>query len=160
LAGFEHRFATVGGVRLHFVSGGKADGDVVVLLAGSPESWFAWQKVMPLLANTYNVIAPDLPGQGDSDRPATGSDTKTPATTVHGLLGQLGTKRCFLAGHDVGTWVAYAFAALFGDEVLGLALLAQEFSASHCRTLCRPARSGLGGLGTSHSMPSRTSPNC
>jgi microsomal epoxide hydrolase len=123
LAGFEHRFATVGGVRLHFVSGGKADGDVVVLLAGFPESWFAWRKVMPLLANTFKVIAPDLPGQGDSDRPAAGYDTKTLATTVHGLLEQLGTKRYFLAGHDVGAWVAYPYAALFGDEVLGLALL-------------------------------------
>ena len=123
LAGFEHRFATVGGVRLHFVSGGKEDGDVVVLLAGFPESWFAWRKVMALLTPTYKVIAPDLPGQGDSDRPAAGYDTKTLATTVHGLLEQLGTKRYFLAGHDLGAWVAYSCAALFGDEVRGLALL-------------------------------------
>ena len=43
--------------------------------------------------------------------------------TVHGLLEQLGTKRYFLAGHDVGAWVAYSCAALFGDEVRGLALL-------------------------------------
>jgi pimeloyl-ACP methyl ester carboxylesterase len=123
LAGFEHRFATVSGVRLHFVSGGKEDGDVVVLLAGFPESWYAWRKVMPLLAPTYRVIAPDLPGQGDSDRPAAGYDTKTLATTVHGLLEQLGTKRFFLTGHDVGAWVAYSYAALFGDEVRGVALL-------------------------------------
>jgi microsomal epoxide hydrolase len=123
LAGFEHRFATVGGVRLHFVSGGKEDGDVVVLFAGFPESWFAWRKVMTLLTPTYKVIAPDLPGQGDSDRPAAGYDTKTLATTVHGLLEQLGTKRYFLAGHDLGAWVAYSCAALFGDEVRGLALL-------------------------------------
>jgi pimeloyl-ACP methyl ester carboxylesterase len=123
LAGCEHRFATAGGVRLHYVSGGKEDGDVVVLLAGFPESWFAWRKVMALLTPTYNVIAPDLPGQGDSDRPAAGYDTKTLATTVHGLLEQLGTKRYFLAGHDVGAWVAYSYAALFGDEVRGLALL-------------------------------------
>jgi pimeloyl-ACP methyl ester carboxylesterase len=92
LAGFEHRFATVGGVRLHFVSGGKEDGDVVLLLAGFPESWYEWRKVMPLLAPTYKVIAPDLPGQGDSDRPAAGYDTKTLATTVHRLLEQLGTR--------------------------------------------------------------------
>jgi microsomal epoxide hydrolase len=123
LAGFEHRFATVGGVRLHFVSGGKEDGDAVVLLAGFPESWFAWRKVMMLLAPTYKVIAPDLPGQGDSDRPAAGYDTKTLATTVRGLLEQLGTKRYFLAGHDLGAWVAYSCAALFGDEVRRLALL-------------------------------------
>jgi microsomal epoxide hydrolase len=123
LAGFEHRFETVGGVRLHFVSGGKEDGNAVVLLAGFPESWYAWRKVMPLLAPTYKVIAPDLPGQGDSDRPVAGYDTKTLATTVHRLLEQLRTKRYFLAGHDVGAWVAYSYAALFGDEIRGLALL-------------------------------------
>src|SRR5581483_11842727 len=70
LAGFEHRFQTVKGVRLHYVVGGKPYGDVVVLLAGFPQSWFAWRKVMPLLATSYQVIALDLPGQGDSDRPA------------------------------------------------------------------------------------------
>ena len=86
LAGFEHRFATVSGLRLHYVTGGKEDGNVAVLLAGFPESWFAWRKVMPLLGQSYKVIALDLPGQGDSDRPQAGYDTKTIATTVHSLI--------------------------------------------------------------------------
>ena len=90
LPGFEHRFATVDGVRLHYVTGGKADGEVVVLLAGFPESWFAWRKVMPLLALGFRIIAPDLPGQGDSDRPQSGYDTQTLAVQMHGLLQQLG----------------------------------------------------------------------
>jgi hypothetical protein len=64
LAGFNHHFETVDGVRLHYVAGGKADGEVIVLLAGFPESWFAWRKVMPLLAPAYRLIAPDMPGQG------------------------------------------------------------------------------------------------
>jgi pimeloyl-ACP methyl ester carboxylesterase len=123
LAVFEHRYETVDGVRLHYVLGGNKDGEVVVLLAGFPESWFAWRKVMALLAPTYKLIALDLPGQGDSDRPEHGYDTKTLAITVHRLLQQLGTKRYFLAGHDVGAWVAYPYAALFGDEVRRLALL-------------------------------------
>ena len=72
LPGFEHRFETVDGVRLHYVTGGKAEGEMVVLLAGFPESWFAWRKVMALLATDYRIIAPDLPGQGDSDRPPSG----------------------------------------------------------------------------------------
>ena len=123
LPGFEHRFETCNGVRLHYVAGGKADGEVVVLLAGFPESWFAWRKVMPLLAAHYRVIAPDLPGQGDSDRPLDGYDTQTLAQTVHTLLTQLGVRRYFLAAHDVGAWVAYPYAALFGDEVRRLALM-------------------------------------
>ena len=123
LAGFEHRFRTVQGVRLHYVVGGAESGDVLVLLARFPESWFAWRKVMQRLSATYRIIAPDLPGQGDSDRPADGYDTRSLAVMVHGLLQQLGVERCFLAGHDVGAWVAYPYAALFGSTVRRLALL-------------------------------------
>lgn len=74
-----------------------------------------------MLAPTYKLIALDLPGQGDSDRPAVGYDTKTLAITVHKFLEKLGMKRYFLAAHDVGAWVAYTYAALFGDEVRSLA---------------------------------------
>ena len=123
LEGFEHRFETVGGVRLHYVTGGKPDGDVVVLLAGFPESWFAWRKLMPLLSPAYRIIAPDLPGQGDSDRPLGGYDTQTLATSVHGLLQQLGIGDYALVAHDVGAWVAYPYAALFGNEVRRLVLM-------------------------------------
>ena len=123
LPGFEHRFETINGIRLHYVAGGKTDGEVVVFLAGFPESWFAWRKVMPLLAANYQIIAPDLPGQGDSDRPADGYDTQTLAVVMHELLAKLGVRRYFLAAHDVGAWVAYPYAALFGGEVQRLALL-------------------------------------
>ena len=122
LSGFEHRFATVHGVRLHYVSGGKAAGKFVVLLAGFPESWYAWRKVMLLLAATYRVVAMDMPGQGDSDRPASGFDTQSFAVAVHNLLQQIGIKQYFLSAHDVGAWVAYPYAMLFGDEVERMAL--------------------------------------
>ena len=121
--GFEHLFETVDGVRLHYVTGGRPDGEVVVLLAGFPESWYAWRKVMPLLATTYRIIAPDLPGQGDSDRPPDGYDTQALAGTVHTLLRQLDVARHCLAAHDVGAWVAYPYAMLFGDEIRRLVLM-------------------------------------
>ncbi|MGP1615579.1 MAG: alpha/beta fold hydrolase [Pollutimonas bauzanensis] len=123
LPGFKHCFETVEGVRLHYVAGGKTDGQTVVLLAGYPESWFAWRKVMPMLSANYRVIVPDLPGQGDSDRPEGGYDTQSLALTLHGMLQQLGVARCRLAAHDVGAWVAYPYAALFDGEVERLALL-------------------------------------
>ncbi len=123
LAGFEHRFELVDGVRLHYVVGGRPDGEVVVLLAGFPQSWYAWRRVMPRLAAAYRVVAIDLPGQGDSDRPAGGYDTRTLAVRVHGLLQQLGIGRYCLAAHDVGAWVAYPYAVLFGGEIRRLAML-------------------------------------
>ncbi|MCX0500629.1 alpha/beta fold hydrolase [Erwinia billingiae] len=123
LPGFVHRYANVEGVRLHYVCGGNPQGETLVLLAGFPQSWFAWRQVMARLASTYRIIAPDLPGQGDSDRPETGYDTRSLATKVHGLLSSLAISRYYLAAHDVGAWVAWPYAALYGDEVKRLALL-------------------------------------
>ncbi|WP_130835681.1 alpha/beta fold hydrolase [[Erwinia] mediterraneensis] len=121
--GFEHRYATIEGVRIHYVTGGNPAGDTLVLLAGFPQSWYAWRKVMQQMGATYHIVAPDLPGQGDSDRPETGYDTRSLAEKVHGLLRQLRIHRYFLAAHDVGAWVAWPCAARYPDEVRKLALL-------------------------------------
>lgn len=119
---FTHHTAEVAGTRLHYVVGGQ--GDVVVLLHGWPETWYAWAKVMPGLARHYTVLAVDLPGLGDSAPPANGAyDTQATAALLHALVGQLGYRRVRLVGHDVGTWVAYAYAAQYGPDVQQLVML-------------------------------------
>jgi pimeloyl-ACP methyl ester carboxylesterase len=118
---FQHRFARVADLRLHYVIGGE--GPPVLLIAGFPQSWYAWRRVMPLLARFHKVIAIDLPGQGDSDKAPGGYDTKTMAETVHELMGVLRINYYFVAAHDVGAWVAYPYAALYGNEVGKLALI-------------------------------------
>ncbi|PYG49314.1 pimeloyl-ACP methyl ester carboxylesterase [Pantoea sp. AG1095] len=123
LDGFSHYYATVDGVRLHYVSGGNANGETLLLLAGFPQSWFAWRQVMALLGDRYFIIAPDLPGQGDSDKPLSGYDTTSLAQNVQGLMQQLGHESYYLAAHDVGAWVAWPYATLFSDQVKKLALL-------------------------------------
>ncbi|MDI9219386.1 alpha/beta hydrolase [Pantoea sp. EA-12] len=123
LPGFCHGYASVEGVRLHYVSGGNQQGETLVLLAGFPQSWYAWRQVMAKLAEHYFIIAPDLPGQGDSDKPFAGYDTVSLATKVQGLLQQLAINRYYLAAHDVGAWVAWPFASLYQDQVIKLALL-------------------------------------
>jgi pimeloyl-ACP methyl ester carboxylesterase len=123
IEGFERGFQTVDGVRLHYVSGGKPDGQVLVLICGFPQSWYAWRKVMPLLAQRYRVIAPDLPGQGDSDRPMGTLDTVTAAKLLRGLVEKLGVDRHALVVHDIGGWVGYPYAAMNGDKLTGLAIL-------------------------------------
>ncbi len=123
LKGFHHHYATVDGVRMHYVCGGNPDGEVLLLLAGFPQSWFAWRHVMQDLKDTFWLVAPDLPGQGDSDRPETGYDTQSLAQNTHGLMQSLGHTRYFLVAHDVGAWVAYPYAALYPNEVKRLALL-------------------------------------
>lgn len=121
--GFEHQFAIVKGLRFHYVAGGAEKGRTIVLLAGFPESWYAWRKVMPVLGHHFRVIAIDLPGQGDSDRPLDGYDTQTVAQRTHNLLEHLGIKRYCLAAHDVGAWVAFPYAHLYSEEVQALVLM-------------------------------------
>jgi len=123
LPGFNHRYATLDGVRMHYVCGGNPEGEVLLLLAGFPQSWYAWRGVMKALEKEFWLVAPDLPGQGDSDRPETGYDTQTLAKKTHDLMQSLGHNRYFLVAHDVGAWVAYPYAVLFNDEVKRLALL-------------------------------------
>ena len=82
---FSHHTASVNGIQLHYVMGGK--GDPVVLLHGWPETWYGWHHLMPALAKNYTVIVPDLPGLGDSSKPPTGYDGKT------GYLSNLYAKR-------------------------------------------------------------------
>ena len=111
-AGFEHRFAKAGGLRFHYVTGGVDGGRTVVLLAGFPESWYAWRNVMPVLAERFRVVAVDLPGQGDSDHPLDGYDTETVARRVHDLVEHLGLERYSMACHDVGAWVGFTYAQI------------------------------------------------
>jgi len=118
---FSHNMASVNGIQLHYVIGGH--GNPVVLLHGWPETWYAWHKVMPALAKNYTVIAPDLRGLGDSSKPPTGYDGKTLAEDIHQLVTKLGFKTIFLVGHDIGTQVAYSYAAAHSAEVKRLAVM-------------------------------------
>ena len=118
---FKHAMVDARDVRLHTVSGGK--GFPVLLMAGFPQSWYAWRRIMPILADHFHVVAIDLPGQGDSDKPVDGYDTRTAGDRVHGLVKELGFERYHIGAHDIGSWVAYLFVARFADEVGRLVLL-------------------------------------
>jgi alpha-beta hydrolase superfamily lysophospholipase len=118
---FSHNTASVNGIKLHYVIGGH--GPPVILLHGWPETWYAWHTVMPALAKNYTVIAPDLRGLGDSSKPTTGYDGKTVAEDIHQLVTKLGYRAIFLVGHDIGTQVAYSYAAAHPTEVKKLAVM-------------------------------------
>ena len=118
---FSHHTTTVNGIQLHYVIGGK--GDPVVLLHGWPETWYSWRHVMPALAKNHTVIVPDLRGLGDSSKPPTAYDGKTLAEDIHQLVTQLGFKTIFLVGHDIGTQVAYSYAATHPADVRKLVVM-------------------------------------
>ena len=78
---------------------------------------------MPVLGEKFTVIAPDLPGIGDSSIPADGLDMKTAAIRIHALARSLGVEKARVVGHDIGLMVAYAYAAQFPSEVEKLVVM-------------------------------------
>jgi pimeloyl-ACP methyl ester carboxylesterase len=116
-----HHTAELNGIRVHYVTAGT--GEPVVLVHGFPQTWYAWRKITPALAARYTVIAPDLRGCGDTDRPDVTFDKRTAAEDIHQLVQHLGVGPVNLVGHDVGTMVSYAYAATYRNEVRRLALM-------------------------------------
>ncbi|MFF4518386.1 alpha/beta fold hydrolase [Streptomyces mirabilis] len=120
-AGFSEHKVKVAGTGIDYVIGGH--GPTLVLIHGYPQTWYEWHDIMPALAKHYTVIAPDLPGAGKSDAPASGYDKKTMAADLHALLASLGKDHNVnVVGHDIGTMVAYAYAAQYPKSVKKLVL--------------------------------------
>jgi pimeloyl-ACP methyl ester carboxylesterase len=119
--GIASRSAEVNGVKLHYLLAGS--GDPVVLLHGYAQTSHMWRPLIPLLAKTHTVIAPDLRGFGDSSKPEGGYDKKTMAQDIHALVTALGHRRVAVVGHDIGLMVAYAYAAQFPTEVSRIVLM-------------------------------------
>ena len=115
------RNATVEGVSLHYLTAGQ--GPMVVLIHGYAETSRMWRPIIPMLAERFTVIAPDLPGIGDSAIPADGLDMKTAAIRIHALARSLGAQKAEVVGHDIGLMVAYAYAAQFPSEVTKLVVM-------------------------------------
>jgi len=115
------RAAEIDGVKLHYTTAGR--GPAVILLHGYAETSLMWKPIMPLLAERFTVVAPDLPGIGDSSIPENGMDMKTAAIRIHGLAQSLGIQKAEVVGHDIGLMVAYAYAAQFPSEVEKLVVM-------------------------------------
>src|SRR6266516_142305 len=119
--GFTETIANVDGVKINYKTGGR--GPVVVLLHGYAQTSHMWIPLMPLLAASHTVIAPDLRGAGGSERAKDGYDKKTMAKDIRSLVRQLGYEQAQLVGHDIGLMVAYAYAAQYPKEVSKVVLM-------------------------------------
>jgi pimeloyl-ACP methyl ester carboxylesterase len=115
------RDAEVDGVKLHYLTAGH--GPAVILLHGYTQTSRMWRPIIPQLAERSTVIAPDLPGIGDSEIPKDGLDMKTAAIRIHALARSLGIQKAEVVGHDIGLMVAYAYAAQFPTETEKLVVL-------------------------------------
>ena len=89
---FEHREVQANGISLHVVTAGDPKKPAVMFLHGFPEGWFSWRSIMEALADDYFVLAPDLRGYGQSDKPADGYGLMALTDDVHDIVKQLTNK--------------------------------------------------------------------
>jgi pimeloyl-ACP methyl ester carboxylesterase len=111
----------VDGARLHVRVGGS--GPAVVLVHGFGDTGDMWAPLANVLAKDHRVVVPDLRGMGLSSRPEGGYDKKTQAGDIRAVLERLGIDRADVVGHDIGTMVAYAYAARYPDKTTRLVVM-------------------------------------
>lgn len=119
----DHQWRTVNGVRLHCAVAGS--GPLLLLLHGFPEFWYSWREQIPVLAEHFTVVAPDLRGYNDSDKPSRIDDYSTEVLVedVVQLIHSFGYERAVVAGHDWGGAVAWSTALARPDVVEKLIVL-------------------------------------
>ncbi|HWU58335.1 MAG TPA: alpha/beta hydrolase [Microbacteriaceae bacterium] len=110
VADVRHRFVTVRGIRIHIAVAGDDSAPTVVLLHGFPQHWYAWRGLLPMLSQSFHVVAVDLPGFGWSDPSAHGYSTTERARDVIALLDELGLPDADIVGHDWGARLGFRIA--------------------------------------------------
>lgn len=108
-------YVNAGSVRLSYVEMGQ--GPPLFLLHGFPQSPYCWRHLMPGLAERHRVIAFDLKGYGESDRPEGGYDLGTLSAEMREALHSLGYERAVWAGHDWGGALLWAVALRYPELV-------------------------------------------
>jgi pimeloyl-ACP methyl ester carboxylesterase len=114
----EHLTVRANGASFHVARVGS--GPALLLLHGWPEFWLAWEPLMKRLADRFMLLAPDLRGFGDSDKPAGSFGPDAHAADMLALLDTLGIRRIGVAGHDVGGAVMQPLARKAPERLVGL----------------------------------------
>jgi pimeloyl-ACP methyl ester carboxylesterase len=117
---WNHRYVEASGIRVHYVRHGG--GAPLVLLHGWPEFWYVWRKNIPTLAESFDVVAPDLRGFGDSDKPSDPPEELLGnlVEDLRALADSLGFERFGIVSHDVGAYVVQRFAREYPGHLSGL----------------------------------------
>ncbi len=119
----QHGYLKTNGVQLHYVTQGN--GPLVLFLHGFPEFWYSWRHQLEAFGSDYKVVAPDLRGYNDSDKPKEKSAYALPELVkdVAGTIRALGYERCTLVGHDWGGAIAWSFAYAYPQMLEQLIVL-------------------------------------
>jgi pimeloyl-ACP methyl ester carboxylesterase len=131
-----HHEEIVNGIRIHWVEQGR--GPLVVLLHGFPEFWYSWRRQIPVLAERFRVVAPDLRGYNLSEKPRSGYDVETLTDDVLALVHYLGEERAYIVGHDWGGLLAWIFAIRFPEATRKLVVMNAPHPARFQELVRRP----------------------
>ncbi|MBW4559767.1 MAG: alpha/beta hydrolase [Mojavia pulchra JT2-VF2] len=133
-----HEYITTNGVKLHYVTQGE--GPLMLMLHGFPEFWYSWRYQIPEFAKYFKVVALDLRGYNDSDKPkdklAYVMDEFV--KDVEGVIKGLGYEKCVLVGHDWGGAIAWNFAYQHPDMLERLIILNLPHPAKFSQGLRTP----------------------
>lgn len=126
MSDLRHRTVSTNGIQMHVAEAGDPAAPLVLLCHGFPESWYSWRHQLPVLAAAgYHVVAPDMRGYGQTDKP----DDIRAYTQLHhvgdmvGVLDALGATTATIVGHDWGAPVAWNAATLRPDRFTAIAAL-------------------------------------
>ena len=146
LPGITHHHAEVNGTRLHYIAAGKS-GSPVLLVHGFPETWWAFRKLIPLLAASHRVFAVDLRGFGDSGNEPGEYGSKTSAEDLHLLIEQLGVGPVHLTGQDISGPTVFRLATTHPQDVLSLTAIEMGLPGFGLETLADVTHGGTWYIG-------------
>jgi len=131
---WQHREIITNGIRMHYVTQGE--GPLIVLLHGFPEFWYSWRHQIPFLAgHGYTVVAPDLRGYNDTDKPRKGYDIPTLLHDIQGLITGLGQQQAVIVGHDWGGVLAWSFATNYPEMTERLIVMNAPYPSAMMREM-------------------------
>ena len=118
-----HDLISTNGINLHYVTQGE--GPLMLMLHGFPEFWYSWRHQIPEFARDYKVVALDLRGYNDSDKPqdADAYVMEELIRDIEGVIKGLGYESCVLVAHDWGGAIAWSFAYAYPQMVERLIVL-------------------------------------
>lgn len=122
-AGLTAKEIQIDGLNIHYYEGGPANAETILMLHGFGANRDNWLRFSRYLTDRYHVIAPDLPGFGDSSKPSASYDVASQAERISALIKTLGIRQLHLVGNSMGGHIAALYAARHPDGVLSLALL-------------------------------------
>jgi pimeloyl-ACP methyl ester carboxylesterase len=131
---FDHRYIRINGIRMHYVQAGEGR-RLLVLLHGFPEFWWSWRYQIPALSRHFTVVAPDLRGYGETDKPRWGYELDVLVNDIVSLIHELGYARAIVGGHDWGGALAWALAIAYPQRVERLIALNIPHPALMARAL-------------------------